>query len=229
MGKIVVIANQKGGCGKTTTAIHLAAGLKEQGGDVILIDSDPQQSAMKWRACARDGARPFNVVSIPKPILHEDAPSLAQKYDYVIIDCPPGIEDVTRSALMVADLAIIPVQPAPFDIWSGTEIVMLIKIAQLINHKLSGQFLVTRKIPNSKLGKDSQEALAQYGVGVFKTAICQRVAMAECVISGQSVLEFQRNGEAAKECRQLTAEVVALLNPNNPTVAATSAEEPAHV
>lgn len=228
MGKVIVIANQKGGCGKTTTAINLAASLQEQGGDAILIDADPQQSAMKWRASAQEGAQQFNVVSIPKPILHQEAPSLAEKYSYVVIDCPPGIEDITRSALMVAHLAIVPLQPSPLDIWSGTEIVSLIKRAQQLNPTLQAQFLITRKIPTTKLGRESQEAVSQYHLPVFRTAICQRVAMAECVIEGLTVLQYEPKGEAAKECRELSREVVTLLTETKDATAQ-PAKEAIHV
>ncbi len=211
MGHIVVVANQKGGCGKTTTAIHLAAALQELGGDAILIDADPQQSAMKWRESAKEGTGLFNVVSVQRPILHEQCPSLAEKYQHVIVDCPPGLEDMTRSALMVADLAIVPLQPSPLDIWSGTEIVALIKKAQMLNEGLQARFLITRKNPTTKLGMDAQQAVAGYGLGVFKTAICQRVAMAECMIEGKTVLQYDPESASTKECRRLAAEVAAIL------------------
>lgn len=224
MGKIVVVANQKGGCGKSTSAIHIAAGLQEQGADVILIDADPQQSTMKWRA-ASAGKSPFNVVSIPNPILHQEGPSLAGKYDYVVIDCPHGKDvAITRSALAVAHLTLIPVNPSPFDIWSGDEIVPVIKRAQEINPGLLARVLITRKIPNTSLGRESHAAMGQFPFPVIRTAICQRVAFIECLVAGMSVLQYDPSGEAAKECRDLVKEIAATISDQNTVSPAVEAE-----
>ncbi len=221
IGQIIAVANQKGGCSKTTTAINLAAIPKETGADVLLIDADPQQSAIKWRGIAQEGAVPFEVVSIPKPVLHQAAPSFAQKYDYVVIDCPPGTEEISKSALIAARLAIIPIKPSPFDIWSGTEVISLIKRAQQLNPNLDARFLLSMKIPNTRIAKDSSELLGKYPFKIFETQISQRVALAECVIEGLTVLQYAPTGESSKEFRELGKEVLASLKnqkaPEQPT------------
>lgn len=224
MGHIIAVANQKGGCSKTTTAINLAAAIKETGADVLLIDADPQQSAIKWRGIAQEGAVPFEVVSIPKPVLHQSAPSLAQKYDYVVIDCPPGTEEISKSALIAARLAIIPIKPSPFDVWSGTEVINLIKRAQQFNSHLDARFLLSQKIPNTKIAKDTTQLVGKYPYKLFATSICQRVAMAECVIEGQTILQYAPSGESAKEFRELGQEVLNCLKETKP-IAPLTAEE----
>lgn len=112
MPRIVSVLNQKGGVGKTTPTIHLATALARAGERVFLIDADTQGSALGWSA-AREAAALFPVAGLPKASLHKELPDLAANYTYVLIDGPPWVYDVARSAIMASDLVLIPVQPSP--------------------------------------------------------------------------------------------------------------------
>ena len=192
------ILNQKGGVGKTTLAVNLAAALTLRGGRVLLIDADPQGSALDW-AAAREGDPLFAVVGLPRPTVHKEIAVVAQGYDHVVIDGPPRVTDLARSAIMASDLVLIPVQPSPYDIWAADEVVKLIAEARVYKENLKSVFAVNRKIANTAIGRDVGEALAAYEVPVLKATITQRVVFAEAVAQGKSIFEIDPNGPAALE------------------------------
>jgi chromosome partitioning protein len=195
---IIGLLNQKGGVGKTTLAVNLAAALTLRGGRVLLIDADPQGSALDW-AAAREGDPLFAVVGLPRPTVHKEIAVVAQGYDHVVIDGPPRVTDLARSAIMASDLVMIPVQPSPYDIWAADEVVKLIAEARVYKENLKSVFAVNRKIANTAIGRDVGEALAAYQVPVLKATITQRVVFAEAVAQGKSIFEIDPNGPAALE------------------------------
>ena len=206
---IIVVANQKGGCGKTTTSMNLAGVFAQRGMEVLLVDADPQGSAMKWRGLSQ-GAFPVGVIALPMPVLDQELPRLAKKYDLVLVDSPPGMETITRSALVVADLAIVPLQPSPLDLWSGTEIVSLIRRAEQLNRGLVTRLLLNRKIQGTRLSRESVDALQEFPYPLFETAIYQRIALAEAVTAGKTIVDFFPDGPSAGEYKALAEEILSL-------------------
>jgi chromosome partitioning protein len=108
------VLNLKGGTGKTTSAVFLAAGLQRAGDRTLLVDADPQGSALAWSALVE--AWPIPTIGMPKPVLHRQLPQLAEGYAHVVIDCPPADEAIVRSALLVADIVVLPMAPSMMDL-----------------------------------------------------------------------------------------------------------------
>ncbi len=167
---ITSVLNQKGCVGKSTLAIHLAAAfVKLRGARVLLVDADPQGSALGW-ADIRDGPALFSVIRKPSEKLHKEVESLAEGYDQVIIDGAPRSASVARSAIAASDLVLIPVQPSGPDVWSTQEIVGLAEEANAFKPQLAVVFVVNRKIVNTVTGMSVYDALAEFDVPVLKTA-----------------------------------------------------------
>jgi chromosome partitioning protein len=204
---IISAVNQKGGSGKTTMCVHLAAALVRGGAKVLLIDADPQGTALDWSAL-RQGEAAFPVIGLPRPVLHREVPTLAADYDYVVIDGPPQVADVTRSAIMASDMVLIPVQPSGPDVWGARAVVELLAEAVMVRPNLKAAFAVSRKIVNTALGRDVLEALAIYRMHVLAASFGQRVAFAEALTNGQTVFDLDPASLASTEAAELTRETM---------------------
>jgi chromosome partitioning protein len=208
--KVIAILNQKGGVGKTTLAVHLATAFARKKRTVLLIDADPQGSALDW-AAARHGQPLFPVVGLPKNSIHKELPTLAANFDLVIIDGPPRVYDVAKSAVGASDLVIVPVQPSPYDVWAAKEIIDLFNEAMVFTPNLKKAFVINRKIVNTAIGRDVADALSEYPIPVLKTAICQRVAFAESATQGRTVYDLDPEMLASQEMDQLADEIEVML------------------
>ncbi|GFN47236.1 ParA family partition ATPase [Candidatus Regiella insecticola] len=203
---IISVLNQKGGVGKTTLSVNISASLTRMENRVLLIDADPQGSSLNW-ATAREDKPLFTVIGLPRKTIHKEVAEISKGFDYVIIDGPPRVTDLARSAIMAADLVLIPVQPSPYDVWAAEEVVTLINEARIYKEKLKSAFVVNRKIANTAIGRDVGEALSEYNTPVLRSCVTQRVIFAEAAAKGCAVYEMDAQGPAAKEIDNLVNEI----------------------
>lgn len=205
--KIISILNQKGGVGKTSITVTLAAAWAGRKQRVLAVDADPQGSLLDWAASRGERAAPFMAIGMAKPILHVELPKMKKDFDLILIDGPPRIYDVARSAVMASDAVLIPVLPSQFDIWAAEETVKLLEECAAYKPALKSAFVINRKIANTAIGRDAAKALKQYPIPVLPAALCQRVAFAESA-HGKTVFEMDPDSTASREALALAKEVL---------------------
>ncbi|MFG1280365.1 ParA family partition ATPase [Xanthobacter autotrophicus] len=206
---IIALANQKGGVGKTTLALHLAGAWARQGKRVTLIDADPQGSALDWsQQRAREGlSRLFGVVGLARDTLHREAPEIARDADHVVIDGPPRIAGLMRSALLATDLVLLPVQPSPLDGWASAEMLALLREARIYRPQLAARFILNRCAARTVIARETAETLADHDPPVLTTTVGQRVVFADAAQTGRLAFEIDETSPAAREIAALAAEI----------------------
>lgn len=193
---IVALLNQKGGVGKTTLALHLAGCWAEVGARVLVVDADPQGSALDWsEQRGREGlARLFGVVGLPRETLHRELPEAARAYDRIVIDGPPRVAGIARSALLAADLVLIPATPSPFDGWASAEMLRLLDEARVFRPDLPARLLLNRVSARTVIAREIAQALVQHDPPALQARVGQRIAFADTARSGRLVHEVQAGG-----------------------------------
>ncbi|ELW77022.1 MULTISPECIES: AAA family ATPase [Acinetobacter] len=202
---IFVVANQKGGVGKTTLATNLAVALSKKG-KTILVDGDDQQSSFRWNSRREDKIDTVHL----KDNLKEELLKLNETYDYVIVDVAgkDGVE--FRSALVVADKLVIPTQPSQTDIEVLPFVLKLVAIAKQNNPKLE-TFVVLNKAPSNSKSTEVEAAHELLNtiksVKTLKTIIRDRKQFRDAMIDGLSVLEMN-SSKAKDEFNDFLVEII---------------------
>ncbi|CRI64522.1 ParA [Thiocapsa sp. KS1] len=204
---IVAVVGNKGGTGKTTLSLNLAAGLGRRG-SVVIVDADPQQSAYQWRLIGDENMALPAVVAAAFG-LEKTVRALRDVHDHVVIDCPPSIKaPQTEHALRLADHALIPLQPSPMDLWATSHLARIIEQIRPENPRLRALIVMSQMEPRTTLSRLMPDAVAELDLPVARTSLQRRSIHRLCVLEGRSVFQAGRRGAAAAaEINDLIAEI----------------------
>lgn len=205
----IAIAGQKGGAGKTTVAIALAAEWMYREHRVLLVDADPQQTARTWSEVAGEQERPCpTTVHMGANLWQPDQlPKLAANFDLTIIDTPPRLGDVQRAALMVADVVLMPCGPSTHDTWALAASLELINQARTLRPDMKAAVLLTRKVASTVIGREARDVLEGTGLPVFTTELGYRTDYQEASAAGMGASTYRPSSAAAVEIRSLVDEL----------------------
>ncbi len=203
--KVITIAQQKGGAGKTTVAVHLTVALAQKGYRVAVVDIDPQGSLTQWHKIREErlgeGYTGMHFSTLSGWRVGTEVSRLKRHYDIILIDSPPHVETEARTAIRAADLVLIPVQPSPTDLWATQATVTLAK-----NEKIPVRTVLNRVAANSRLVEQIRAQLPELAA----TTLGNRVAFASAIMEGRGVTEVDPRSAASVEIKALVSEIEAL-------------------
>ncbi len=203
---IVTLTNQKGGCGKSTATMNLALGTAALNYKTALIDADEQKSCIET---LQDHSKQNLSLYEAGRDVDSLAMELKDKFHYIFIDTPPHSHHIMFQAMAVSDFIIIPLQASPLDIRSAKRTIDACeKVQEEVGRRIPCYFLLNRVNPRTNLSKEIGAYIRElYTVPLLQSRLHNRVAYAQSLMHGKSVIEFSRSSDAAVEVTNLLKEV----------------------
>ncbi len=205
---VITLAGQKGGAGKTTIAYCLAVEWMRRGRKVLLVDADPQGTALTWAGLAAEQGHDAPTVVGMGDNLRQALPAMAEGYDVTVIDTPGRQNKRLVGALMLSDTVLLPCQPSPADVWALATTLDVVTEAQNLRPDLRVG-LVVNGTTRTAVSTGTRAALEQTGFPVLGRGLGRRVAFVEAMAAGQGVTAYQPGSVASLELRNLVDDVEA--------------------
>lgn len=193
---LVLVANEKGGVGKTTIAVNLAAMCALAGKDTLLVDVDRQESATAWASVRHEGSLEPVLICVSKTgKVGADLVRLRDKFEVVIVDAGGRDSIEMRQAMAVSDMVLVPIKPAQFDVWSLSRMAQLTtEVSEQIGAKVPAYAFINGASPNPAVREtlEVKDALREYGeiFPSLQTVITERIAFRKAAREGQGVIEL---------------------------------------
>jgi chromosome partitioning protein len=207
---IITVTNQKGGVGKTTFSINLVLMLLKTGHKTLLVDSDPQGSAISFRELRGDSPElpQFPAIANTSKTLDRDILPIAKSFDFVVIDSGGRDSLVFRSSLMVADVVVVPIVPGTLELWGSDKTFDIIDEAAQFNKKVKVFGLMNMVKHNTRIEKDFAsliEALEEkHKLKFLKNCIYDRIAFKYSIAQGKAVFELSGQDRDIKAIEEIT-------------------------
>ena len=205
---IISVVNSKGGVGKSTMAVHLAAWLHDQGKTVILADCDKQQSSSEW---IREATPDIKAIRLDNAdVILNELPNLAQDCDYVIADGPGSLAETSRALLLRSDLAIVPCKASMLEVRALAKATEALRQSQDIRKGVPEAVIVLSMVAmHYRLTQDMKDAAAALGLPLAKNAMILRQIYADAPGQGAVVWQMGSRGrDAAREVDELFREIL---------------------
>ena len=203
----IAVVSQKGGAGKTTLAIHLAAQGQAEGRRALLLDLDPQGTAIKW-ARRRGDRMPDVSAEHPANLVRAIEAARQEGYDLVVIDTAPAADATPMKAAKVADLVVVPCRPAAFDLEAIETTLDLCRLA-----KARAVVVLNAAPTRSKVVSEAAAEVERLGGTVCPLIVRHRVALQHCMVLGAVAGEYEPEGAAAEEVAALCSTLMMLARP----------------
>jgi chromosome partitioning protein len=202
----IAVANQKGGTGKTTLALNLAAGLQRRGSTLVL-DADPQASISQWIGMSDTSDLPA-VAHAPDGDVSAHIAQGMQAHRYVVVDCPPTLQTM-GDVLTHVDMVLVPIQPSPVDLWASVDISAAVRDSRQRNPRLKAFVVLNQLDSRNALSRSMHEALAELEFPTLRAGLARRAAYRSAAVEGTSVYGLGHRGkEAAREVDALIEELL---------------------
>jgi chromosome partitioning protein len=196
---ILAVVNQKGGTGKSTVATNIAACFAAEGREVLLIDADPQHTALDWRADRPDNQPLLQTIGLPVRNLHQELEPFRRKYEVIIIDGGGRITATARAAVMASDFLIVPILPSKPDLLSTQDFFREVINEVTAVKDIQGAILINQVQTGTLINREVREHLKELHYPVFDTVLHLYVAYKEAMAAGLSVIEYDPKSKAAQE------------------------------